>query len=397
MSGSETPAFPGEPRDVAPRGVNGWVVVALLIVVAALLYRSGVSIGPALHDPDAAPRPVAARGDLSDAETTQIEIFRQASPAVVNITAAELGLLRNFDVTEIPQGSGTGFVWREDGYIVTNYHVVREFDKLYVTMPDGSTFEADRVGVDPNTDLAVLKIDVGGDDLTALLVGTSADLAVGQSVYAIGSPFGLDQTLTTGVISGLHRQINSPNGRPLEVIQTDAAINPGNSGGPLLDSAGRLIGVNNAIYVGEDRIGSGVGFAVPVDVVNEVVPELIRYGAVRRPALGIAIYPDPVVRLLQGEGVVPGDVTGVLVRSIVPGGGAERAGLLGTILTADGRLRQLGDVITAIDDQAITDQTSLFAELARHDVGDTLRVTIYRDGSLREIEVTLQPLTDLRQ
>jgi S1-C subfamily serine protease len=368
-----------------------------LIVVAALLYRSGISIGPGLHDAGAKPRPVTARGDLSDAEKSQIDIFRQASPAVVNITAAELGMLWNFDVTEIPQGTGTGFVWREDGYIVTNYHVVREFDKLYVSLRDRSTFVAERVGVDPNTDLAVLKINTGGRSLSALLVGTSADLKVGQSVFAIGSPFGLDQTLTTGVISGLQRQINSPNGRPLEVIQTDAAINPGNSGGPLLDSAGRLIGVNNAIYVGEDRIGSGVGFAVPVDIVNQVIPELIRYGAVRRPALGIMIFADPIVSMLQGEGAIPRDVSGVLIRSIIEGGGAERAGLLGTTLTASGGLRRLGDVITAIDGRAITDQASLFDELEGHDASDTVRVTIYRDGRFSDVDVALQPLADVRQ
>src|SRR5690606_8797047 len=180
-------------------GVSGWIVVALLIVIAALLYKYAVPIQSDLHDPNAAPRSITARGDLSEIEKSQIEIFRQAAPSVVNITAATLGMLPNADVTEIPQGTGTGFIWSADGYIVTNYHVVQDFRRLYVTLAHNTTHRAERVGDDPNYDLAVLKIDSGSGSLPVLPVGTSTDLVVGQNVYAIGSPFGLDQTLTTGV------------------------------------------------------------------------------------------------------------------------------------------------------------------------------------------------------
>lgn len=385
-------------RDIETRakghapGVSGWVVFALLIVIAALLYRYAVPIRSDLHDPGATARSVAARGDLSNVEQTQIEIFEEAAPSVVNITAAALGMLPNADVTEIPQGTGTGFVWSADGYIVTNHHVVQDFDRLYVTLPDNTTLEGERVGADANYDLAVLKIATGAIPLRVLPLGTSSDLRVGQNVYAIGSPFGLDQTLTTGVISGLEREIPSANGRLFDAIQTDAAINPGNSGGPLLDSAGRLIGVNTAIYSPNSGTSAGVGFAVPVDTVNRVVPDLIRLGYVNRPTLGVTIFPDSAVQMLQSQRLLAREATGVLVRSVVPGSGAAEAGVRPTIEMPSGP-PQLGDVITALDGRAILDRSTLFDALDQHNAGDTITVTVYRDGRLIDVPVTLHERT----
>lgn len=370
-------------------GVSGWVVFALLIVIAALLYKYAVPIKSELHDVTAGPRSITARGDLSNIEQTQIEIFRQAAPSVVNITAAMLGMLPNSNVTEIPQGTGTGFVWSDDGYIVTNYHVVQDFDRLYVTLADNTTHEGRRVGSDPNYDLAVLKIDVSRATLPVLPVGTSSDLDVGQNVYAIGSPFGLDQTLTTGVISGLDREIRSDNGRLFDVIQTDAAINPGNSGGPLLDSAGRLIGVNTAIYSPGSGTSAGVGFAVPVDTVNRVVPDLIRFGYVDRPALGVTIFPDTAVAMLQGRGLISREATGVLIRTVLPGTGAAAAGLRETEELRSGEFR-LGDIIMAIDGRPTADRSALFDALDHHRVGDGVTLTIFRDGRTQDISLKLQ-------
>jgi S1-C subfamily serine protease len=262
--------------------------------------------------------------------------------------------------------------------------VVREFDRLYVTLADNTTHEGRRVGEDANSDLAVLKIDVGPSPLPVLPVGTSADLAVGQNVYAIGSPFGLDQTLTTGVISGLRREIGAENGRLTDVIQTDAAINPGNSGGPLLDSAGRLIGVNTAIYSPSSGTYSGVGFAIPVDTVNRVVPDLIRLGYVDRPTLGVVVFQDSAIRMAQGQGYLPRDVQGVLIRSVIPGTGAADAGLRGTTDV------QLGDVILAVDGRDTPDQSALFEALDRHSAGDEVELLIFRDGRKTSVSLVLQ-------
>src|SRR5690606_11780528 len=263
---------------------------------------------------------------------------------------------------------------------------------LYVTLADNTTHLAEQVGGDANYDLAVLKIDNGATALPVLPVGTSADLQVGQSVYAIGSPFGLDQTLTTGVISGLDREIRSQNGRLFDVIQTDAAINPGNSGGPLLDSAGRLIGVNTAIYSASGT-NSGVGFAVPVDTVNRVVPDLIRLGYVDRPTLGVHTFPDTAVRILQSRGYLPGEASGVLVRSVIPGTSAEAAGLRGTREGRPGEF-QLGDVMLAVAGRRTADRSALFAALDRHQVGDRVGLSVYRDGATHELEVVLQARTE---
>ena len=278
-----------------------WAILLLLLVGAAFFgSRLAAPFLKPSHDPDAAPRIVAARGDLASDEQATIELFRAASPAVVHIdtrtTVYDRWTLTPFD---IPVGTGSGFVWDERGYIVTNFHVILDEAHRSTTEPsvflNGSTkaIPARIVGYDPEHDIAVLKIEPPDGKVQALPVGTSKDLQVGQKVYAIGNPFGLDHTLTTGIISGLGRQIASLTGTPIrDVIQTDAAINPGNSGGPLLDSAGRLIGMNTAIAtpgggVNGQGFNVGIGFAVPVDTINKIVPSLIRKGSYVPPALGI--------------------------------------------------------------------------------------------------------------
>ncbi|MBI2532718.1 MAG: trypsin-like peptidase domain-containing protein, partial [Deltaproteobacteria bacterium] len=274
-----------------------------------------------------------------------------------------------------------GFIWDNSGNIITNFHVIQNADAAQVTLADQSDWKARRVGVAPDKDLAVLRIDAPANKLRAIPVGTSKDLQVGQSVFAIGNPFGLDQSLTTGVISALGREIESVTRRPIQgVIQTDAAINPGNSGGPLLDSAGRLIGVNTAIY-SPSGASAGIGFAIPVDTVNRIVPELIRSGKVTRPGMGIQIAEDQIAERLG--------VTGVLVVEVVQGSAAAKAGLRPTRREASGRVR-LGDVITAIDGKKIESPNELFLILERYKVGDSVNVTLVREGKTVQAKVTLE-------
>ncbi|MCA9110288.1 MAG: trypsin-like peptidase domain-containing protein [Planctomycetaceae bacterium] len=381
MNDETRPPANEEPTDHLSAGGGGWLILALLVVVLALLidrYRSP------------AERPVIPRGDLSDVEKTQIEIFNEASPSVVHITTSSLQQLSDFSVTERPEGTGTGFIWSEDGYIVTNFHVVRPSVKtgghMFVTLADNASYNAEIVGYEPAYDVAVLKIDVGNRRLKTIPLGTSSDLQVGQNVYAIGSPFGLDQTLTTGVISGLGRELESETGRIFDVIQTDAAINPGNSGGPLLDSAGRLIGVNTAIY-SPSGASSGVGFAVPVDAVTRAVPDLIDYGVNRRPVLGIDPFTDSQFNMLKRYEGFP-VLKGVLVQSVVEGMGAAAAGMRGTRIEPGDA--QIGDLIIGINDRPITDSVSLDDELDRYKPGDKVIVTVWRDGMQVQLEVVLQ-------
>jgi S1-C subfamily serine protease len=232
---------------------------------------------------DVPTRPVTPRGPLAADELANIEVFKRLSPSVVHITTLEVA--RDFfsrSVQQVPRGTGTGFVWDSQGHVVTNFHVIQGGDAARVTLADQSTHRATLVGAFPDRDLAVLKINLPRERLHPIPVGTSRDLQVGQKVYAIGNPFGLDQTLTTGIVSALNREIDSVNQRTIRgVIQTDAAINPGNSGGPLLDSAGRLIGVNTAIYSPSGG-SAGIGFAIPVDEVNRIVPRLIKEGRITR-------------------------------------------------------------------------------------------------------------------
>ena len=355
-------------------------LLVLAAVVGWLLYQTWQ---PTLHDPQAVSRPVTARGDLAGDEQNTIDIFRSAAPSVVYITS--IAVRRNLfslNVYEIPQGTGSGFIWDRQGRIVTNFHVISDASRLEVTLADHSTWKASLVGAAPDRDLAVLQITAPASKLQPIAVGESTNLLVGQKVFAIGNPFGLDQTLTTGIVSALGREITAVTGRTIhDVIQTDAAINPGNSGGPLLDSAGRLIGVNTAIY-SPSGASSGIGFAVPVGEVNRVVPQIISKGKVLRPGLGLTL----ANRSLTGDL----GLEGVLVLKVVSGSAAEQAGLRGTSQVGDGLV--LGDIILAVNGRKVTDYDSLRDEIERYEVGASVLLTLLRDEATAEVSVQLEAM-----
>jgi len=311
------------------------------------------------------------RDDLNREETATINLFERAAPTVVFITTSNVR--RNYwtrDLTEIPRGTGSGFVWDDKGHVVTNYHVIKGADRAQVTMADQRTYPAKLIGAAPEKDLAILKIEAMPEELDPIPVGKSDNLLVGQSVYAIGNPFGLDQTLTTGIISALGREIKSVAGIPIrDVIQTDAAINPGNSGGPLLDSRGRLIGVNTAIYSPSGAY-AGIGFSIPVDVVSWVVPELIKHGKLMRPTLGVELAQARVMERLGLEGA--------LVLDVVVGSAAEKAGIRSTYRDRSGAI-ELGDIIIGIDNEAIKSRNDLVLVLENYKPGDNIKVKIRRD------------------
>jgi len=287
----------------------------------------------------------------------------------------------NFSTQEVPEGTGSSFVWDEGGHVVTNYHVIKGAGAAHVTLADHTTLRASLVGAAPDKDLAVLHIDAPKNKLVPIMVGKSSDLQVGQMAYAIGNPFGLDLTLTTGVISALDREIQSVTKRTIKnVIQTDAAINPGNSGGPLLDSAGRLIGINTAIY-SPSGSSAGIGFALPVDEVNRVVPQLIKKGKLERPGLGVRLLADQNARELGVE-------NGAVVLNVYHDGPADKAGLRPTRRTRSGRI-SLGDVILAIDDKPIEKANDLFDVLEKYKIGDTVTLTILRDEKQTQVQATL--------
>ena len=328
-------------------------------------------------------RRVEIRGPLLPEEQRAIAVFEEARPSVVYITT--LVYRRDFftfNVFEIPQGTGTGFIWDEAGRIVTNFHVIYEAQDVQVTLSDQSVWKAKVVGRAPDKDLAVLRIDAPRDKLKPIRIGTSTNLQVGQSVYAIGNPFGLDQTLTTGIISALGREIESMTRRPIQgVIQTDAAINPGNSGGPLLDSAGLCIGVNTAI-TSPSGAYAGVGFAVPIDTVNRIISQLIAYGKVIQPGLGIQTVEDSVARRV-------GIDEGVLVLDVERRGAAAGAGMMPTRYDAAGNV-VLGDIIVSIDGQSVKSSDDLYRILERFNVGDEVEVEVMRAGRSRTLKVRLQ-------
>jgi len=333
------------------------------------------------HRPVVRP-PATPRPELAAEERSTTELFREAAPSVVHITTHQVQRdFFNLNVQEIPQGTGSGFVWDTEGHIVTNYHVIHGADTARVSFYDQTSYPATLVGVAPDSDLAVLKVEAPAEKLRPLPLGTSEDLEVGLSVYAIGNPFGLDHTLTTGVISALGREIRSATGRPIkDMIQTDAAINPGNSGGPLLDSAGRLIGVNTAIYSPSGAY-AGIGFAIPVDTVRWIVPELIAYGKVIRPRMALAVAPERITQQLG--------ISGVLILQVTPGTPAAEAGLRPTRRTRDGNI-VLGDVIVAVDGEKVETYNDLLAILDERKVGDVVTVTVIRDGKQHDVKVELQ-------
>ncbi len=371
-----------------------WFVLLGVGFIAGIAWKGKDETPPALPPPadtstetpfaeparEALPPP-----NLTPEELANIKIFEDATPSVCFITTSNVR--RDYwtrDITEIPRGTGSGFVWNRNGHIVTNYHVIQGADRAQVTLADRSTWDAKLIGYAPEKDLAVLKIDAPTEVLRPIPVGISEDLRVGQIVFAIGNPFGLDQTLTKGIVSALGREIKSVSGVPIRnVIQTDAAINPGNSGGPLLDSSGRLIGVNTAIF-SPSGASAGIGFSIPVDEVRWVVPELISYGRIQRANIGVELVRTSIVSRLVNEGALPR--SGALIYDVNPGGSAARAGLQPTARDRSGSIR-LGDLIIELNGENIASNNDLQLALEKFKPGDEVNLKILRDG--RELAVAI--------
>lgn len=361
------------------------LVILGLVLLGYLLWNFIPFTDSKLSQLSAKPRTVVARGDLASDEAATIEIFSQASPSVVFITTSQRVL--NYwtrDIMNVPRGNGSGFIWDEHGHVVTNNHVIAGASSASVRLNDGRSYEAAVIGYSPDHDLAVLRIDVGFAPPPPVPIGTSADLKVGQKVFAIGNPFGLDYTLTSGLLSALNRSLSADGGVVIkDLIQTDAAINPGNSGGPLLDSSGRLIGINTAIYSPSGAY-AGIGFAVPVDTVNHVVPQLISRGKYIRPSLGITVDEDINQNAASRLGF-----KGVLVLEVIPGSAAERAGLRASRMTSRGTFIP-GDVILEIDGDKVESVADLSGILNNRAVGDLVALRILRNQEELELNLTLQ-------
>jgi S1-C subfamily serine protease len=367
----------------------GALVATGLLGVPAL--RSWFATGA---EPHAAPAPVAAASraakavvpsaELDAEERGTIGLFERANRSVVHINTSTVRYVRrgffSAEAVEVPEGTGSGFFWDAEGHVVTNYHVVRNARRAEVVLADQTMYEAELVDVDPDHDIAVLKIDLDGKATPALPLGSSRDLRVGQKVFAIGNPFGFDQTLTTGIISGLGREIRSITGAPIRnVVQTDAAINPGNSGGPLLDSSGRLIGMNTAI-VSPSGSSAGIGFAVPADTIQRSVSALLRGLHPQRPRLGLEVLMnDAAIARLGVRGVVIGDIA---QDSPLAGSGLQPARQVG-------RSVDWGDVIIALDGKRIETSGDLFAILEDYEAGAKVRLRVRRGDAEREVEVQL--------
>ena len=370
------------------------VLSALLVFAIGFVAGQGLSNDPSKQVGSAAEEPRQAQGmasgsassvtplpeGLSPEERRDIEVFRHASDSVVFITSIALRRdFFSFDVEKYPQGTGSGFVWDRAGHIVTNYHVIEGGSEFAVTLADQSEWDAAVVGAAPDKDLAVLRITAPSNRLVPLTVGRSRGLLVGQRVLAVGNPFGLDHSLTVGVVSALGRELRSPSGRTIrDVIQTDAAINPGNSGGPLLDSAGRLVGINTAIY-SPSGASAGISFAVPVDTVNRLVPQIIENGRVVHPDIGASYIPDPYAERFGIEGVAIGDVT--------PDSPADRAGLEGARVVR--RRILLGDTIVAVDGKPVKSGEDLAYAFESVGVGKTVTLALVREGRKRQVRLEL--------
>lgn len=368
-----------------------WLTLAAAVLI--LVWRGAPNIeywleGLFSPKPDAAPRVVAARGDLASDEQATIELFERTKDSVVYITTR--GQVRDFwtrNVFTVPRGTGSGFIWDDAGHLITNYHVIENASEATVKLADGRSYKAALVGVSPAHDIAVLRIGVGFKRPPPVPLGESHNLKVGQKVFAIGNPFGLDWTLTTGVVSALDRSLGGDgrNGATIDhLIQSDAAINPGNSGGPLLDSAGRLIGINTAIY-SPSGASAGIGFAVPVDTVNRVVPQLIKDGKYIRPALGIEVDESVNKRLAELR-----KLEGVLILRVTPDSAAAAAGLIGATISRDGGIVP-GDSIVAINDKPVDSVAKLLSRLDEFKIGDEVKISVLREGARVDVMVTLQP------
>lgn len=325
------------------------------------------------------PRPVAARESLSETEQSATEIFNRISPSVVFIMAQTSGgRFMPFGAPPMEANAGSGFVWDAYGHIVTNNHVIQGSQRIGVRFGTDKLWRAEITGTAPDYDLAVVRIpDIAPDRLSPIPIGRSEDLRVGQITYAIGNPFALSRTMTKGIISALNRTLPTPSRREISgVIQTDASINPGNSGGPLLDSAGRLIGVNTAI-LSESGTFSGVGFAIPVDAVNRIIPQLIKEGKVPRPGIGIAALPEEVSAHFA--------VQGVIIAEVIPGSPADKANLKGI----NPRTAQPGDIITQVNGHPVHSIPELAAQLAKAGIGNQAKLTVQRDGKTRTVTVAV--------
>jgi len=332
---------------------------------------------------NAEPRVVTARGELAFDEQNTIDVFEQTSPSVVFISTRHRVLnIWTRNVLSVPKGTGSGFVWDNLGHVVTNHHVIDEASEASVRLNDGRSYPATLIGSSVAHDLAVLRINVSFNQPPPVPLGTSLDLKVGQKVFAIGNPFGLDYTLTTGVVSALNRTLEDSEIKIEQLIQTDAAINPGNSGGPLLDSAGRLIGINTAIYSPSGAY-AGIGFAVPVDTVNRVVPQIIAQGKYIRPNLGIKVNQD-----INDSFVKQFGIEGVVILQVEPHSAAEKEGLKGVSVDIRGNII-LGDVITAIDGKSVNTVSDLFTIMDHYRIGDQVIVKVWRAGKQKNVTIIL--------
>ena len=364
----------------------------LVVAVLTLLFRSILlpinwsSFFSSDSQQNVTPRIVEARGNLAQDEESTIELFENSRGSVVFITTHQRVMdVWTRNIFSVPGGTGSGFIWDDDGHIITNLHVIKSASEAIVRLADGRDYKAALVGSSPAHDISVLKVGIGLQRPTPVPLGTSHDLKVGQKVFAIGNPFGLDWTLTTGIVSALDRSLPGEDGRLIDnLIQTDAAINPGNSGGPLLDSAGRLIGINTMIY-SPTGASAGIGFAVPVDTVNRVVPQLISRGKYIRPGLGITVDSTLNNRL---TGML--EIKGIVILSVNSGTAAEKAGLKGATISRDGRVKP-GDIIVALDGHLMESVDELLSKLDKYKVGDEVQVTVLREESEVTLPVTLQP------
>jgi 2-alkenal reductase len=355
-----------------------WRIIALAALVIAGLFVGERYLRVFVFAADQ-PRQTTPRPDLTSGEQLATQIYAKTAPSVAYIFTHQASAPRLGGRTQEVGGTGSGFVWDRAGHIVTNTHVVEGATEVGVVIDQGDVHPARVVGMAPWVDLAVLRITNPPDNLQPITVGTSSDLVVGQLVFAIGNPFGLARTLTSGIISALERTLPTETGREIAgVIQTDAAINPGNSGGPLVDSAGRLIGVNTAI-IAPSGASAGVGFAIPVDTVNRVVPELIRTGRAPLAGIGIRVFPVELTARMGAPGVV--------IQGVTPGSSADRAGLQGM----DQR-GQVSDIIIAANGERITELADLTRQLEKAGIGNKVSLTVQRNGSQRTVEVVVQDI-----
>ncbi len=358
------------------------VLWALILATVWVLQPYAVSLWAAATEP----RTVTPRGGLAEYEEATIKLFKAASPSVVHVFAAapQRGIFQ-LEPAEVAVQSGSGIVWDAAGHVITNYHVIRGAQRIRVRLTNGEFVDADIVGTAPNYDIAVLRLNRPRAALHPIAIGSSADLRVGQAAFAIGNPYGLEQTLTSGIISAVGRRL--PTSAAYEiggVIQTDAAVNPGNSGGPLLDSAGRLIGVNSAIISGSGA-SAGIGFAIPVDTVNRIAAELIREGHVPMPGIGIVAAHESTATQLG--------VDGIIIVRVLPDSPAAKAELVSAASTGGA----VADVILAANGTPVHNVSELAAILQQVGIGNTVRLTILRNGQARTIDVPVADVSGFQQ